>query len=58
MLQLVNRQVLTPKSRVQFQSSSCGIRVDEVELGKVLLRVIWFPLSFLIPPVLLARTHS
>jgi hypothetical protein len=57
-LQLVNRQVLTPKSRVRFHSSPCGIRMDEVELGKVLLRVIWFPLSFLIPPVLLVRTHS
>jgi len=58
MLQLVNRQVLAAEFRVRFQSSPCGIRVDEEALGQVLLRVIWIPLSFLIPPVFLIRTYS
>jgi len=58
MLHSVNCQVLTAKSRVLYRSSPCGIRVGEVELGQVLLRVIWFPPSYLIPPVSLIRTRS
>ena len=58
MLFLVIRQVLTAEFKFRIQSSPCGIRLDEVALGQVLLHVIWLLLSFLIPPVLLIRTHS
>ena len=53
MFQFVNRQLLTAESRVRFWSSPCGNSVDKVELGQVVLRVIWFLLSFLLPPMLL-----